>query len=338
MTSRVYRWSRIVVLLLLAMAVVACGSNSENEPAASPTPAGTTVSAPTEEPEGDDGIVRTAWNKTGDAGNWVWDRVSGAGGWIWGGVSGAGGWLWNRVSGLPGEVADLFTRFWRWIKGSTLGEVARQTVETAQTVATAVSDFSIWRVLRYGLYALLALVVGWLLLFRAILPFIGRLPGRVVRKAGQSMQRGRVAEEQRRQAAPAEPEYRPARRDTSQIPRQNTPGRDVAQRHGHVPSAGLAWTKSQIRELKRAVTNPTIVALFDLARSSDGEPINYRELLDVTGRSASQVRADFAAFSQACRMIRNDDVWPVEQVQATDGSSRTAYRIDDCYLDWWFEP
>jgi hypothetical protein len=324
----------LVAILFLALTVVACGGGSEDQVTVSPSATATSVSALTDEVEGDDGIVRTAWNKTGDAGNWVWDRVSGAGSWIWGGVSGTGGWLWSRVSGLPGEVADIFARFWRWIKGSGLGESARQTVVTVQTVASAVSDFSVsgflWRIVRYVLYAVLALIVLWLLFFRMVLPFVGGLPGRVVRTAGQSMQRGRQAEGQRRRIVTAERGKSPAGQDS--------PARTTGK--SSVDGTAIAdpqWSKSQIVELKRHATNPTIVALFDLARSSDGEPVNYGELMDVTGRTANQVRADFAAFSQACRTIHGDDVWPVRLVPSTDGSSRTAYLIDNHYLEWWFE-
>lgn len=197
-----YRLLKILIAVGFALVTVACGGSSNDEPTPTPEPTATVAPTPTEEPEEDDGIVRTAWNKTGDAGGWLWDRVSGAGSWIWGGVSGAGGWMWDRVTGLPGQVEDVFLHFWRWLWGTGLGEEtldrAKDTIETAERMIEALNAFSLsdlfWKVVRYIFYALLALLVVSLVLFKLVLPFLGGLPWRILGMARGSFQSGRPSD------------------------------------------------------------------------------------------------------------------------------------------------
>lgn len=103
------------------------------------------------------------------------------------------------------------------------------------------------------------------------------------------------------------------------------------------PDDDLEWSRDEIRSLKAHVGNRTILALLDLLRERDGAPVNYYELMERTGRTMPQVRADLASFSRAVKRIEGREKWPIHTMPATDGVSRIAYATPQKYLDWWFE-
>ena len=103
------------------------------------------------------------------------------------------------------------------------------------------------------------------------------------------------------------------------------------------PDGDLEWTRDEIRMLKSHIGNRTILALLELLRERDGKPVNYQELMERTGRTMPQVRADLAVFSRTVKKIEGHSLWPIGTTDPTDAESRIAYIAPKTYLDWWFE-
>ena len=106
-----------------------------------------------------------------------------------------------------------------------------------------------------------------------------------------------------------------------------------------VPSldGDLNWSRDEILTLRRHIGNRTILALLELLRERDGAPVNYNELMDRTGRTMPQVRADLAVFSRAVKKVEGHQHWPIAITDPTDDASKIAYTAPKRYLDWWFE-
>lgn len=103
------------------------------------------------------------------------------------------------------------------------------------------------------------------------------------------------------------------------------------------PDGDLDWSREEIRALKDHVGNRTIHTLLALLRERDGEPVNYSELMERTGRTMPQVRADLAVFSRSVKKIEGHQHWPIATTDPTDSESKIAYTAPTTYLDWWFE-
>lgn len=103
------------------------------------------------------------------------------------------------------------------------------------------------------------------------------------------------------------------------------------------PDGDLDWSREEILSLRNHIGNQTILTLLRLLRERDGAPVNYHELMEQTGRTMPQVRADLAVFSRAVKKIEGHQHWPIDTTSPTDGESRIAYTVPKTYLDWWFE-
>jgi hypothetical protein len=98
------------------------------------------------------------------------------------------------------------------------------------------------------------------------------------------------------------------------------------------------WTRQDVELLKQLVHNPTIRALFDLARECDECFVSIRALEQFTGRRFGQVRADFAGLTRMTRKrFGRDGKWPFEAVWAADGKPQMSYRVPAEVLSWWHE-
>lgn len=103
------------------------------------------------------------------------------------------------------------------------------------------------------------------------------------------------------------------------------------------PDGDLKWSQNEILALRREVGNQTVIALLELLRERGGGVVNYRELMDRTGRTMPQVRADMASFSRSVKKIEGHESWPIDTTDPTDAESGIAYTAPKSYLDWWFE-
>lgn len=97
------------------------------------------------------------------------------------------------------------------------------------------------------------------------------------------------------------------------------------------------WTREDVRRLRSMVHNPTILAVFELAKEQDGEFVSIRALEDCTGRKFGQVRADLAGLTRMCRTRLNHGHWPFAAVWAADGREQMSYKVSGDVLRWWYE-
>lgn len=102
-------------------------------------------------------------------------------------------------------------------------------------------------------------------------------------------------------------------------------------------AARRGWTREDVRRLKLKVTNPTILAVFDLAREREGGLVSIRELEQYTGRRYEQVRADFGGLTRTCRTRLNKEHWQFAAIWAADGKPQMSYKVPDDVLRWWYE-
>ncbi len=100
---------------------------------------------------------------------------------------------------------------------------------------------------------------------------------------------------------------------------------------------GQEWTRDDVRRLKSMVSNPTILAVFDLAKDREGGMMSIRELEQHTGRKFEQVRAGFGGLTRTCRTRLKKEHWPFAAVWAADGKAQMSYRVPDKVLRWWHE-
>lgn len=97
------------------------------------------------------------------------------------------------------------------------------------------------------------------------------------------------------------------------------------------------WTREDVRRLKSIVSNPTILAVFDLARERKDGMMSIRELEQHTGRKYEQVRADFGGLTRTIRTRLKKEHWPFAAVWAADGKGQMSYQVPDDVLQWWHE-
>lgn len=96
------------------------------------------------------------------------------------------------------------------------------------------------------------------------------------------------------------------------------------------------WTREEVRRLKSIADNPTIQAVFELAKEQNGALVSIRDLEKHTGRKFGQVRADLAGLTRKCRSRLSHDNWPFEAVWAANGKAEMSYRVPDNILQWWY--
>jgi hypothetical protein len=97
------------------------------------------------------------------------------------------------------------------------------------------------------------------------------------------------------------------------------------------------WNREDVRRLKSMVTNPTILAIFDLAREREGGLVSIRELERHTGRKHEVVRADLGGLTRTCRTRLKKEHWPFAAIWAADGEPQMSYKVRDDVLQWWWE-
>ncbi len=91
-----------------------------------------------------------------------------------------------------------------------------------------------------------------------------------------------------------------------------------------------AWTAEELGRLKRAVRNPTTLALLELTAHRAGEWVTFHELQAFTGRPQRQVAAALSGLTALIkrRIGKPDGQWPVEVDWAGRPRSRlTRYRM-----------
>lgn len=96
------------------------------------------------------------------------------------------------------------------------------------------------------------------------------------------------------------------------------------------------WKRDDVRRLKQETDIPTILALFELAAESGGEPVGIGTLERATGKTNGQVRGDLIRLSSfAKKALDLMDSWPFWADLGADG--RAQYRVPENVRRWWNE-
>jgi hypothetical protein len=114
---------------------------------------------------------------------------------------------------------------------------------------------------------------------------------------------------------------------------QDTHVPDVSERT--VEENYRGWTRNDVKLLKQKTHNPTVLAIFDLAAETGGEPVSIRELEQFTGRTFGQVRGDLAGLGRLTRKEFGVETWPFSPRAAADGAAE--YWVPGDVLRWWQE-
>lgn len=95
-----------------------------------------------------------------------------------------------------------------------------------------------------------------------------------------------------------------------------------------------SWTESMLEQFRREIyPYPAAVELLEFAAMNAGTEVNYREFLQQSSWSDTQVRSELGAISKVARKLFGNKVWPVRTRQGSDGAMR--YFMPEGIADWW---
>ena len=95
-----------------------------------------------------------------------------------------------------------------------------------------------------------------------------------------------------------------------------------------------AWTEGRLAEFQREIyPYPAAVRLLDYAAENAGTEVNYRDFLQLSGLTDTQVRSELGAISKVARKLFGKKVWPVRTRQGSDGVMR--YFMPEGVAEWW---
>ena len=108
----------------------------------------------------------------------------------------------------------------------------------------------------------------------------------------------------------------------------------------HSASYG-GWTREEIRQLKREVQNPTVLALLNLTAERAGEWVSLSEVQEKAGRTRFEARGDLAGFTQLVKRhfsaTKPEGTWPVmfDWRPSPDRETRAVYSMPPDIASWW---
>jgi hypothetical protein len=95
-----------------------------------------------------------------------------------------------------------------------------------------------------------------------------------------------------------------------------------------------SWTASMLEQFRREIyPYPAAVELLQFAAENAGQEVNYRDFLQKSSSSDTQVRAELGAISKVARKLFGKKVWPVRTRQGSDGVMR--YFMPEGIAEWW---
>lgn len=110
--------------------------------------------------------------------------------------------------------------------------------------------------------------------------------------------------------------------------------RAMAGEAGETPQVLAEWTEQQVSRLKRGAKRAARVAL-ELTAARPGEWVPYSEVIEQSGRTHDQGRADMAVFSALVKKIRASKEWPIDWEQGAGGTQQVYYRMDRDFAEIW---
>jgi hypothetical protein len=95
-----------------------------------------------------------------------------------------------------------------------------------------------------------------------------------------------------------------------------------------------SWTATMLEQLRREIyPYPAAVGLLQYAAEHPGAEITYRDFLQQSTWTDTQVRSELGAVSKVSRKLFGHKVWPVRTRQGKDGVMR--YFMPEGIAEWW---
>lgn len=94
------------------------------------------------------------------------------------------------------------------------------------------------------------------------------------------------------------------------------------------------WTEAMLAQFRREIyPYPAAVQLLEYAAENAGQEVNYRDFLQRSEWTDTQVRSELGAISKVARKLFGNKVWPVRTRQGSDGVMR--YFMPEGIAEWW---
>lgn len=121
------------------------------------------------------------------------------------------------------------------------------------------------------------------------------------------------------------------------------PKKPAVKLKGGSSAKSVNWTyMTNLRKLRKALTDPVAVAVLDITASRPGQKVLFSEVLRVTGAvEARRVMTALALLTKTIKREFNLPVdkvtWPVERHPATGGSDQVSYRMPVEVAEAWIK-
>ena len=97
-----------------------------------------------------------------------------------------------------------------------------------------------------------------------------------------------------------------------------------------------SWTEGMLDQFRREIyPYPAAVELLHFAAENAGVEVNYRDFLQQSSWTDTQIRSELGAISKVARKIFGNKVWPVRTRQGSDGVMR--YFMPTGIAEWWMK-
>ena len=95
-----------------------------------------------------------------------------------------------------------------------------------------------------------------------------------------------------------------------------------------------AWTAAMLEQFRREIyPYPAAVGLLQFAAQHAGVEVNYRDFLQQSEWTDTQVRSELGAISKVARKLFGKKTWPVRTRQGSNGVMR--YFMPEGIAKWW---
>jgi hypothetical protein len=95
-----------------------------------------------------------------------------------------------------------------------------------------------------------------------------------------------------------------------------------------------SWTATMLEQLRREIyLYPAAVGLLQYAAEHPGVEVTYRDFLQQSSWTDTQIRSELGAVSKVSRKLFGSKVWPLRTRQGKDGVMR--YFMPEPIAEWW---
>jgi hypothetical protein len=95
-----------------------------------------------------------------------------------------------------------------------------------------------------------------------------------------------------------------------------------------------SWTAAMLEQFRREILPyPSAIELLQFAAANAGLEVSYRDFIQQSSWTDTQVRSELGAISKVARKLFGNKVWPVRTRQGSDGVMR--YFMPEGIAEWW---